>query len=77
MVQKYNIMGAQIGSHYLAMGVLSALFGGTYLAVGGGGSKASAVTKAPPINASSSDEENFIKNFLDEANKGEKTAAKH
>lgn len=42
------------------MGVLTALFGGTYAAVGGG-SKASAAVKTPPINASSSDEESFIK----------------
>lgn len=42
------------------MGVLATLFGGTYAAVGGG-SKATAATKAPPINASSSDEESFIK----------------
>ncbi|ETS83604.1 hypothetical protein PFICI_05480 [Pestalotiopsis fici W106-1] len=74
MVQTYSILGRQVGSHYLAMGVLTALFGGTYAAVGGG-SKASAAVKTPPINASSSDEESFIKNFLDQANKDEK--AKH
>ncbi|KAF3024127.1 hypothetical protein E8E14_005394 [Neopestalotiopsis sp. 37M] len=74
MVQMYNVLGRQVGSHYLAMGVLATLFGGTYAAVGGG-SKATAAAKAPPINASSSDEESFIKNFLESANKDEK--AKH
>ena len=40
------------------MGVLGALFGGAYLGVSGG-SKAAPAT--PPINASSSDEADFIK----------------
>lgn len=43
------------------MGVLGALFGGTTLAMRGGGSK---TTQAPPINASSSDEADFIKYLL-------------
>ncbi|KAK6085563.1 hypothetical protein SCUP515_00670 [Seiridium cupressi] len=60
MVQMYNIFGRQVGSHYLAMGVLGAIFGGSYMSLGGG-SKAKAATQTPPINASSSDEEDFIK----------------
>lgn len=43
------------------MGVLGALFGGTTLALRGGGNK---TTQAPPINASSSDEADFIKYLL-------------
>ncbi|KAH8681120.1 hypothetical protein BX600DRAFT_504858 [Xylariales sp. PMI_506] len=74
MVQMYTIAGRQVGSHYLAMGVLGVLFGGTYAATRG--PSKSKATQAPPINASSPDEENFIKNFLEEANKNEK-AAKH
>ncbi|KUI68123.1 hypothetical protein VM1G_03838 [Cytospora mali] len=58
MVQYYNLFGAKVGSHYLAMGVLAALFGGSSLALGGGSKKA---TQAPPINASSPDEADFIK----------------
>lgn len=42
------------------MGVLGALFGGTALALGGGNK---AATQTPPINASSSDEADFIKYF--------------
>ncbi|TQN74056.1 ATP synthase subunit K, partial [Colletotrichum shisoi] len=57
MVQMYTIAGRQVGSHYLAMGVLATIFGGAY--VGTSGSKPKA-TAAPPINASSSDEADFI-----------------
>ncbi|KAK7927178.1 hypothetical protein PG985_004176 [Apiospora marii] len=60
MVQMYSIAGQKIGSHYLAMGVLSALFGGTYLATSGP-SPAKKAAQTPPINASSPDEEDFIK----------------
>ncbi|KAK8080539.1 hypothetical protein PG997_008357 [Apiospora hydei] len=60
MVQMYSIAGQKIGSHYLAMGVLSALFGGTYFAVSGP-SPAKKAAQTPPINASSPDEEDFIK----------------
>ncbi|KAK8090794.1 hypothetical protein PG994_000299 [Apiospora phragmitis] len=64
MVQMYSIAGQKIGSHYLAMGVLSALFGGTYLAVSGP-SPAKKAAQTPPINASSPDEEDFIKCAFD------------
>lgn len=42
----------------LAMATLGTLFGGSYWATRGGGSKGD--TKTPPINAGSKDEENFI-----------------
>ncbi|KAI1811648.1 hypothetical protein GGS20DRAFT_588330 [Poronia punctata] len=70
MVQMYNILGRQIGSHYLALGVLGTLFGGTYLAVSGPSKKTAQTT--PPINASSSDEADFIQNFLKQADSEEK-----
>ncbi|KAH6634829.1 hypothetical protein B0J18DRAFT_31793 [Chaetomium sp. MPI-SDFR-AT-0129] len=75
MVQTYKIFGANIGSHYLAMGVLGTMFAGSYLALGG--SKAKPAT--PPINAASSDEADFIKNFIDQAEADEKknAPAKH
>ena len=41
------------------MGVLGALFGGSYIGLSGGSKKTQPTT--PPINASSSDEENFVK----------------
>ncbi|KAK4232950.1 hypothetical protein C8A03DRAFT_39379 [Achaetomium macrosporum] len=76
MVQKYNILGTQVGSHYLAMGVLGTLFGGVYAATRGG-KKTTPAT--PPINASSPDEADFIKKFIEEAGAEEKKAssAKH
>ncbi|GJD00364.1 hypothetical protein ColKHC_09189 [Colletotrichum higginsianum] len=58
MVQMYTIAGRQVGSHYLAMGVLATIFGGAYIGTSGSKPKA---TAAPPINASSSDEADFIK----------------
>ncbi|KAH8157615.1 hypothetical protein CIB48_g10637 [Xylaria polymorpha] len=71
MVAMYQIFGRQVGSHHLAMGVLGALFGGTYLSLGGSGKK---TTQTPPINASSPDEADFIQNFLKQADEDEKKA---
>ncbi|KAI2467151.1 hypothetical protein F4781DRAFT_324411 [Annulohypoxylon bovei var. microspora] len=73
MVAMYSIFGRQVGSHYLAMGVLATLFSGSYLALSGGSKKP---TQIPPINASSPDEADFIQNFLKQADADEK-AAKH
>ncbi|KAG9237409.1 hypothetical protein BJ875DRAFT_453868, partial [Amylocarpus encephaloides] len=64
MVQMYTIAGRQIGSHYLAMGVLG-LMGTLPFAFGGG--SAAKKSQGPPINAQSPDEESFIKNFLAQA----------
>ncbi|KAJ3566377.1 hypothetical protein NPX13_g7151 [Xylaria arbuscula] len=79
MVAMYQIFGRQVGSHYadkfpqkLAMGVLGALFSGTYLALSGPSKK---TIQTPPINASSPDEADFIQNFLKQADADEK--AKH
>ncbi|KAI1079126.1 hypothetical protein F5B20DRAFT_545018 [Whalleya microplaca] len=57
MVQMYTIFGRQVGSHYVAMGVLTALFGGGYYGLSGGSKKP---TQTPPINAASPDEADFI-----------------
>jgi F-type H+-transporting ATPase subunit k len=46
------------------MGVLGLMFGGTYVATRGGSKKPA--NNTPPINASSPDEENFIKYDLAE-----------
>ncbi|KAI0890284.1 uncharacterized protein GGS22DRAFT_150480 [Annulohypoxylon maeteangense] len=73
MVAMYNVLGRQVGSHYLAMGVLATLFGGSYLSLRGGSKK---ITQTPPINASTPDEADFIQNFLKQADADEK-AAKH
>ncbi|KAF4308474.1 hypothetical protein GTA08_BOTSDO03642 [Botryosphaeria dothidea] len=64
MVVYYQVAGRKVGSHVLAMGVLGTLFTGIFAATGG--SKKTATT-VPPINASSKDEENFIQEFLKEA----------
>ncbi|KAG5923531.1 hypothetical protein E4U42_004936 [Claviceps africana] len=66
-IATYNIAGRQVGGHYLAMGILGALFGGGYYAASG--PKKSAAKATPPINASSSDEADFIKKFMEEADK--------
>ncbi|OAA57063.1 hypothetical protein SPI_07444 [Niveomyces insectorum RCEF 264] len=73
MVAKYPIAGFQVGSHYLAIATLTTVFGGAYLATRGG----KKTTATPPINASSSDEEDFIKKFLESADADEKKKATH
>ncbi|KAH6608380.1 hypothetical protein Trco_001726 [Trichoderma cornu-damae] len=67
-IATYTIAGRQVGGHHLAMGWLATLFGGVYLATSGPKRPASAVA-TPPINASSSDEADFIKKFLEEQDK--------
>ncbi|KAJ8117983.1 hypothetical protein ONZ43_g4085 [Nemania bipapillata] len=69
MVAMYQVFGRQVGSHHLAMGVLGALFSGTYFALSGGSKK---TTQIPPINASTPDEADFIQNFLKQADADEK-----
>ncbi|KAJ4413977.1 hypothetical protein N0V85_003354 [Neurospora sp. IMI 360204] len=68
--QYYNLFGQKVASQYLAMGVLGSLFGGVYLASGG----SSKTPATPPINASSSDEADFIKKFLETSESTEKQA---
>ncbi|TKA31491.1 hypothetical protein B0A50_02338 [Salinomyces thailandicus] len=58
MVVYYQIAGQKVGSHMLSIGVLSTLFLGSWSMMGG--SKKPAAGQAPPMNASSKDEENFI-----------------
>ncbi|KAH7134359.1 hypothetical protein EDB81DRAFT_887163 [Dactylonectria macrodidyma] len=67
-VAYYSIAGKQVGGHYLAIGWLTTMFLGVKYATSGGSSKPN-VTATPPINASSSDEADFIKKFLDEQDK--------
>ncbi|KAH6995604.1 hypothetical protein BGZ61DRAFT_527462 [Ilyonectria robusta] len=67
-VAYYSIAGKQVGGHYIAMGWLASLYLGVKFATSGGPSKTN-VAATPPINASSSDEADFIKKFLDEQDK--------
>ncbi|KAK4544060.1 hypothetical protein LTR36_004558 [Oleoguttula mirabilis] len=67
MVVYYEILGQKVGSHMLAIGILSTMFGGTYAMMGGSKKKAEL---GPPLNATSKDEENFITEFLKEADNG-------
>ncbi|KAF2137983.1 uncharacterized protein K452DRAFT_291017 [Aplosporella prunicola CBS 121167] len=67
MVVYYQIAGRKVGSHVLAMGILGSVIGGISLATGG--SKKKELQATPPLNASSKDEENFITDFLKEADK--------
>ncbi|KAF4589200.1 hypothetical protein GQ602_003089 [Ophiocordyceps camponoti-floridani] len=66
----YTIAGRQVGSHYIAMAWLGTLFGGVWYATSG--PKKTAVAATPPIQASSSDEADFIKRFMEEQEKQEK-----
>ncbi|KAJ4270141.1 hypothetical protein ACHAPJ_001100 [Fusarium lateritium] len=67
-VAYYTIAGKQVGGHYLAMAWLASLYAGVKYATSGSPNKPTA-TATPPINASSSDEADFIKNFLDQQDK--------
>jgi len=60
MVAMYTIAGRQVGSHVLAIATLGTVFTLTTLSVGG---KKTAET-TPPIQASSSDEEKFVREFM-------------
>ncbi|KAK6430606.1 hypothetical protein LTR95_013235 [Oleoguttula sp. CCFEE 5521] len=64
MVAMYKVAGMQVGSHYLAMATLGSVFAGTFLMMGG--SKKPMAT-SPPLNASSKPEEDFIQQFLKNA----------
>ncbi|GAB7354257.1 hypothetical protein MBLNU459_g4789t1 [Dothideomycetes sp. NU459] len=65
MVVKYEILGRKVGSHHLALGILTSLFAGIGYATSGG--KKAVAGQAPPINASSKDESDFIQQFLKES----------
>ncbi|PUU72737.1 hypothetical protein B9Z19DRAFT_1096661 [Tuber borchii] len=62
MVAMYTIAGRQVGSHILAIATLGTVFTLTTLSVGG---KKTETT--PPIQASSKDEEKFVKEFMAKA----------
>jgi len=67
MVAMYTIAGRQVGSHVLAMATLGTTFTLTALSVGG---KKTETT--PPIQASSSDEDKFVREFMAKAEMGSK-----
>jgi F-type H+-transporting ATPase subunit k len=67
-VAYYTIAGKQVGGHYLAIGWLATMVGGIVYATSGP-KKPVGAAAAPPINASSSDEADFIKKFLAEQDK--------
>jgi F-type H+-transporting ATPase subunit k len=69
MVVMYSIAGRQIGSHWLAMATLGTMAVVTTMSIGGGAAKKN---QGPPINAQSLDEENFIKEFMKNAEADEK-----
>jgi len=71
-MQYYTILGQRVGSHILAIATLSTITAVSALAMRGGGKGDS---KTPPIQASSGDEERFIKEFVAKVEAEEK--AKH
>ncbi|KAI5792641.1 hypothetical protein FPQ18DRAFT_389219 [Pyronema domesticum] len=72
MVAYFNVFGRQVGSHVLAMATLGGTAAIATLSMSGGEKKT-----IPPIGAKSDDEEKFIKEFLAQAEKESKPAAKH
>ncbi|KAF2403342.1 hypothetical protein EJ06DRAFT_553687 [Trichodelitschia bisporula] len=64
MVAYYKIFGQQVGSHILAIATLSSVFAVSAISMR---SPASAKSQGPPIQASSKDEESFIKEFVTKA----------
>ncbi|ODQ55696.1 hypothetical protein SAICODRAFT_4927 [Saitoella complicata NRRL Y-17804] len=71
---EYVIAGRKVGSHWLSMATLGVFFGGIVFATSGGSKEQpqALASKIPAITADSSDEENFIKQFLKEAEDAEK-----
>jgi len=81
-VMSYLVFGRAIKNEHLALGVLTTAFGSAFLATRGGKSDKPAAGMSPqkaketvPINAGSSEEEDFIKNFIAAAEKED--AGKH
>ncbi|KAG6873696.1 hypothetical protein C0995_012158 [Termitomyces sp. Mi166 len=78
----YMIFGRAIKNEYIALGVLTTVFGGASIAMRGGkkentaGQSLQKARDSIPLNAGSSEEEQFIRNFIAEAEK-EDTKAKH
>ncbi|KAK3623670.1 hypothetical protein LTR56_020507 [Elasticomyces elasticus] len=72
MVATYTLFGQKVGSHILAIATLGVTFAGASLFMGGSPKPAQT---APPIQASSKDEENFIQDFLKQAEAEEKKVA--
>ncbi|EMD64648.1 hypothetical protein COCC4DRAFT_179527 [Bipolaris maydis ATCC 48331] len=64
MVAMYTIFGRQVGSHVLAIATLATTFTGAALSMGG---KKAEDPTTPPINAKSSEEENFVKEYVKKA----------
>ncbi|THU98580.1 hypothetical protein K435DRAFT_777360 [Dendrothele bispora CBS 962.96] len=72
----YQILGRAIKNEHIVLGVLGTVFGGTFLATRGGkkdatspGSSLEKVKESVLINASSREEEQFIRKYIAEAEK--------
>ncbi|KAL2050561.1 hypothetical protein ABVK25_009231 [Lepraria finkii] len=73
MVAQYTVFGRQVGSHVLAMLTLGTTAAGSTWALAG---KEKAKEQGPPINAQSNEEEQFIQEFIKNA-QAEEQKAKH
>ncbi|KAF8416977.1 hypothetical protein EV426DRAFT_624986 [Tirmania nivea] len=74
MVAQFNILGRQVGSHYLAIATLGSTVLGSWLALRSGSKAGASGKPVPPLQAASADEESFIKDFLRAAEQEEKKA---
>ncbi|EIW55452.1 uncharacterized protein TRAVEDRAFT_49942 [Trametes versicolor FP-101664 SS1] len=79
LAMSYVILGRAIKNEYLALGTIFGTVGATLLATGGKKEPAPAakptlqqIKETVKVNASSSEEEDFIKNFIAEAEKESK-----
>ncbi|KAF9523519.1 hypothetical protein CPB83DRAFT_862655 [Crepidotus variabilis] len=75
----YQLFGRAIKNEYIVLTVFGTTFGGAYLATRGGNNTAAQAKpvnvqqakESVPINAGSSEEEQFIQNFIREAEKSD------
>ncbi|KAF8804486.1 hypothetical protein BYT27DRAFT_7340107 [Phlegmacium glaucopus] len=71
----YQILGRAVKNEYLAIGIFSTVFGGAWLSTRGGAKAAPKPTtvqqakESVPVKADSTEEEQFILNFIREAEK--------
>ncbi|EJD54772.1 hypothetical protein AURDEDRAFT_156550 [Auricularia subglabra TFB-10046 SS5] len=70
-VMSYVIAGRQVPKYVLSLGTYGSVGLISYLATRGGDKKAAAKPETPSFQSSSKDEEDFIKNFVAEAEKAD------
>ncbi|KAL1920611.1 uncharacterized protein VTP21DRAFT_988 [Calcarisporiella thermophila] len=70
----YVIAGQKVANHWLSIGTIGLFTLGIFAATGGNKDAKPRAGALPPINAASKEEEEFIRNFVMQAEKEEKEA---